>query len=448
VELGRRRDGNAAGVFYFEREPRYDRIENGGGAMAKKAERLRIDYLPLTDLLTRKSPDNAKLHDLIQMAYSFGKFGFVAPAGIDETTGLLLWGHGRLDELYELKESGAKPPGRIEIEGDEWLVPTVRGIRLGKKLGPLYRMADNAIGEGLWDKDKLAQTIIAAVGDQLEELQGTGIEPDYASALIEAYQKNGKEDKPPPNTEDVKRLRRKWKTKLGDFYDIGSHRLIVGDATDGEIVTRLFAGEKASAVLTDPPYGMMKDGILNDDPRGLSLLYGEAIANLPMDKGVVVAFQSPRLNLLTIWLDRMTENKYKLERLLWVYFTNTTNSFPWRGWILTGQAIVISSKGRPRWPRKKLDYQHDTYTRIGKEDEELDGKHPTVKPAWIFSDLLKRLPYGIVYDPFLGSGTTMAVAEGMGRACYGLEIDPGYAAVTLERMSKIGVKISKKEKTK
>ena len=157
-------------------------------AKKKKApEELRIEYLPLSDLLSRKDPKNAKLHDLPELEASFRKFGFVAPAALDETTNLLLFGHGRVDELAELKADGAKPPDRIREEGAEWLVPVIRGIRLGKKLGSLYRFADNAIGEGLWDRSLLAAAIVTAVGKDLEELEGTGIDTAFASQIIAHY---------------------------------------------------------------------------------------------------------------------------------------------------------------------------------------------------------------------------------------------------------------------
>lgn len=413
--------------------------------MAKKKapEELRIEYLPLSDLISRKDPDNAKLHDLPELEASFRKFGFVAPAAIEETTGLLLFGHGRIDELAELKASGTKPPARIRVEGDEWLVPVIRGIRLGKKLGSLYRFADNAIGEGLWDRSKLALAIVNAVGKNLEELSGTGISSAMASQLVAHYLEREEEAAGPKNVEDVEKLRKKWKTKLGDLYELGSHRLLVGDSTDKEDVERLFAGETAIAVLTDPPYGILQDGIINDDPRGLQELYSGAIANFPIEKGVVVAFQSPRLNLLTIWLDELRDAGYKLERLLWMYRRQRVGTFPWRGWLLCSDAIVIGSRGRPRWPRI-AKHVHDTYVREGKGNEdELDGKHPSIKPKWIVADLLSKLPFGTVFDPFIGSGTTMAAAEEASRPCYGLEIDPGYAAVVLERMSSYGIEPKK-----
>ena len=201
-------------------------------AKKKAPEDLRIEYLPLSDLLSRKDPNNAKLHDLPELEASFRKFGFVAPAAIDETTGVILFGHGRIDELAEMKAGGTKPPDRIRVEGDEWLVPVIRGIRLGKKLGSLYRFADNAIGEGLWDRGKLALAIVTAVGKDLEELSGTGIDTSYASQIIAHFIEREEEDSGPKNVEEVERLRKKWKTKLGDLYEFGDHRLLVGDASE------------------------------------------------------------------------------------------------------------------------------------------------------------------------------------------------------------------------
>ena len=77
-----------------------------------------------------------------------------------------------------------------------------------------------------------------------------------------------------------------------------------------------------------------------------------------------------------------------------------------------------------------------------------DIDHPCPKPLKLWHWLIKRLSFGerdMIYDPFLGSGTTMVAAEQLGRLCYGVEIEPKYVAVALERLAGMGLEPRKEE---
>ena len=208
------------------------------------------------------------------------------------------------------------------------------------------------------------------------------------------------------------------------------HRLICGDCTDKAVVERLMGGEKAGAVVTDSPYGINREGIKNDDPEGLRKLFDRCLASMPIENGVIINFQSPRL--FPIWLDAVRDAGHKFERMLWMYKSND-ETFPWRGWLQTSEAILVSSKGKGEWLR--IDpFAHDCYspTTLGNELPKEWGKvHASVKPLVVVKDLISRIG-GNVYDPFLGSGTTMVAAERLGRRCFGIE--PKYVAVSLQRM--------------
>ncbi|GIV81823.1 MAG: hypothetical protein KatS3mg051_1177 [Anaerolineae bacterium] len=195
-------------------------------------------------------------------------------------------------------------------------------------------------------------------------------------------------------------------------------------------------GEKAGLVLTDPPYGISRTGITNDSQEGLYDLYTSCIAAFPATDAVIIAFQSPRLEW--IWLDAARAAGLTAERMLWMYKPND-ETFPWRGWLLKSEAIRVMSRGNPTW----LDvhpYSHDTYspTTIGNELGDGEGWHASVKPLAIIEDLMKRVD-GVVYDPFLGSGTTLVACERLGRLGRGVEIEPRYVAVALERLANMGL---------
>jgi len=158
---------------------------------------------------------------------------------------------------------------------------------------------------------------------------------------------------------------------------------------------------------------------------------------MPIKDAVVIAFQSPRL--FPVWLDAVRAAGHKFERMLWMYKPND-ETFPWRGWLLTSEAILVSSMGKGEW-LEVSPYAHDCYspTTLGSELPKEWGKaHASVKPLAVVSDLVARVG-GVVYDPFLGSGTTAVACQQLGRKCRGVEISPAYVAVTLERLAGMGL---------
>jgi hypothetical protein len=92
----------------------------------RRDESIRIEYLPLSALL--KAPRNPKDHDIPLLHDSFSRFGYVEPVAINERTGRLVAGHGRLQALQQAKAKGELPPNRVEARDDDWYVPVLRGI--------------------------------------------------------------------------------------------------------------------------------------------------------------------------------------------------------------------------------------------------------------------------------------------------------------------------------
>jgi hypothetical protein len=92
---------------------------------------LRLEYMPLSVL--KKWPRNPKQHDLPTLAESMDRFGYVAPILIDEKSGFMVAGHGRIDTLLEKWKNKEDPPERIQVKDGEWLVPVIRGIEFKNK---------------------------------------------------------------------------------------------------------------------------------------------------------------------------------------------------------------------------------------------------------------------------------------------------------------------------
>lgn len=129
--------------------------------MPVKSEKLRLEYMPLSDL--RKWPGNPKGHDDASIRSSFTEFGFVEPIVIDETTHQIVSGHGRDENLEHMKASGATPPKNVRVRKDgEWMIPVIRGNQFrDERQGKRYVLAANQIGmAGGWDNAALQEFVV------------------------------------------------------------------------------------------------------------------------------------------------------------------------------------------------------------------------------------------------------------------------------------------------
>lgn len=222
----------------------------------------------------------------------------------------------------------------------------------------------------------------------------------------------------------------------GDLFEIGPHRLLCGDSTKADDVEVLMAAQKADMVFTDPPYGMDfkgktfgKVGIKNDKESEFEEVLLGAVKNILLfSKNAVCA-----ICFSTSRLDRFFDATKGLtfKRILIIYKPNGM-AFPWRGWILTSEVIAIFENGNGGYIEE--NHKHDVYTFDYSERPDKSIDHPTVKPISIVSDVISKTISTIIYDPFLGSGTTMVAAHQLGRRCYGMEIDPKYCQVIVDRM--------------
>ena len=145
-------------------------------------ESVRIEYIALSKL--KRWERNPKDHDLGELGRSLSRFGFVMPILIDERSGTIAAGHGRVDALLQRKALGEAPPARVKADGDEWRIPVIRGISFNSD-GEVeaYGVADNRLVErGGWD-----ETALTAVLQDLAEgpgLDGTGYDGDDLDALL------------------------------------------------------------------------------------------------------------------------------------------------------------------------------------------------------------------------------------------------------------------------
>lgn len=135
---------------------------------------LRVEYVPLPEV--EGWPRNPKRHDEDGIADSIERFGFSDPVAVDERTGKLVEGHGRVDALRAMKEDGVEPPGRIRVDAaGEWLVPVLRGLSFRDDLeAEAYILAHNRLTErGGWDDEQLHAILVDLQEQSEAALRGT-----------------------------------------------------------------------------------------------------------------------------------------------------------------------------------------------------------------------------------------------------------------------------------
>lgn len=134
---------------------------------------IRVEYVDFEEV--KKWPRNPKDHDLREIKKSFDRFGFVQPVLIDENTGRLVAGHGRLETLAKARIVSDPPPRGIKVVDKKWLVPVLMGVSFtSEKEAEAFLLADNRLSQiGGWDRTALDEILLdMSTDDSLFE--GTG----------------------------------------------------------------------------------------------------------------------------------------------------------------------------------------------------------------------------------------------------------------------------------
>jgi hypothetical protein len=144
----------------------------------------RLEHLPVATLKAAKR--NPKDHDIGTLTQSIQRHGFVDAVILDERTGRLVSGHGRVEALRMLEQSGAEPPPGVQTSSDGWLVPVQRGwASSSDREAEAFLVAANRLVEaGGWNEDQLRDLLVDLASDGPEALLGTGYDGDDIDALL------------------------------------------------------------------------------------------------------------------------------------------------------------------------------------------------------------------------------------------------------------------------
>ena len=302
--------------------------------------------------------------------------------------------------------------------------PVVKLEDLSPEEANKLRLLDNKLNESEWDMELLA--------DDIPELDFFGYDIDWELPEIEEENEVVEDEEPEPPEEP--------KSKLGDIYQLGEHRLMCGDSTNVDNIAALCNGEKVDLYLTDPPYnvdytGKTKDAlkIENDkkDDAGFRQFLVDAFSAASAVLKSGAAFY--------IW--HADSEGYN--------FRGACHDIGWqvRECLIWKKNVMVLGRQDYQWQHEPCLYgwqgggSHAWYsdrkqTTILEFDRPTRSKeHPTMKPVALFDYLIKNSSKAgdIVLDSFGGSGTSIMACEQNGRRCYTMELDPRYVDVIIQR---------------
>ena len=222
---------------------------------------------------------------------------------------------------------------------------------------------------------------------------------------------------------------------LGDLFEIGEHRLMCGDATDSDSVAKLMNGEKADLVFTDPPYGNGSSGKYGRGQLGVRTILNDENFNVVNDFfnlrvcDVYVFFLQWRT--FKEALQTLENNNLQLKTIA-VWDKKNAGLNGAGGMSEQWEAIIVA--GDVKYSR----FGGNVFSVSREQKKRIDSPHPHQKPIELLSNVLEYFQkYNLLLDPFLGSGSTMVAAHQLKRKCYGMELDPKYCQVIVDRMLKL-----------
>ena len=326
---------------------------------------------------------------------------------------------------------------RVETMGDQ-IIPVLvldvneaEGDKVLATLDPLAAMAEA-------DKVKL-DAILREVDTGSPELQQMLADLAEEAGLYQDEKEIVEDEVPEPPADPI--------TKPGDLWILGDHRVMCGDSTKAEDVARLMAGAKAGMMVTDPPYGVDYDGG-QANAKKREKLSGDDTTEV-FNAGLSAALNAVPSGAWYIWhAGRYAEPVYAAIRKC---------GFDVRALIVWNKLKAHYGAPSAHYCQKHepcLYAVRDSAGFCGPSNEvtvwdieqpHRNEHHPTQKPIICMARAIRNHEAESVYDPFLGSGTTLIAAEQLGRKSYGMEISPAYCDVIVKRWETLTGKNAKRE---
>ena len=379
-----------------------------------KVEKVKISEIKTNPKNPRLIKDD-KFRKLVKSIQEFPQMLELRPIVVDENN-IVLGGNMRLKACKEasMKEVYiVKAENLTELQKDEFIVK------------------DN-VGFGEWDWDILANEW------DTDKLQDWGLDLPLDVSVQELEAEEDDYEIPNEINTDI---------VLGDLFEIGEHRLLCGDSTCSDTVAKLMNGQKADLIFTDPPYGMAYESNAWDSKKS-EVKQKRTDTQILNDENTNVGQDA--LNLIPLFLEN---NRHFYIWCRWDCFNDFKEVCQNIGKI---KSVVVWDKGGPGLGDLKGSYGDSEWAifgMIGRRElherqngvwqvnrmKGLQMQHPTQKPLEICEKGINNSTNinELILDLFLGSGSTMVASHQLKRKCYGMELDPKYCQVIIDRMKKL-----------
>ncbi len=395
-------------------------ISDAGGALS--GANLTVTQRPVDQLVPYAR--NARTHSeaqLNQIAEAIRAFGWTNPILVDSDNGIIA-GHGRLLAARKLGLSN---------------VPVIELAGLSEAQRRQLVLADNRLAMNAgWDEAMLRLEIgeLTALGIDLT-LAGFG-EAELATLAAEPH--GGLTD--PDETPEVQG---EAVSRPGDIWQLGRHRLICGDATNPDDVAALLDGVTPHLMVTDPPYGVKykpswrNDVVRSDGSRVAARATGEVLNDDRADwREAWALFEG---HVAYVWHGAL--------HAAVVAESLEAAGFAIRSQIIWDKTRLVIGRGDYHWQHEPCwyavrtkgnwtgDRKQTTLWNISSKNQDAETVHGTQKPV----ECMRRpivnntSPGDAIYEPFLGSGTTLIAAESVKRICFAVELSPSYVDVAVRR---------------
>ena len=388
-----------------------------------KTEKIAISKIKLNPNNPRLIKDD-KFAKLVQSIKDFPEMLEIRPIVVNDDM-IILGGNMRFKAC---KEAGLKEVSIIKVSG------------LSEEKQREFLIKDNVSG-GEWDWQLLNDW------DALElESWGLDLPVDLSVTELEAEEDDFSVPEGGIETDIV----------LGDLFEIGEHRLLCGDSTDSDSIARLMDGQKADMAFTSPPYNANTKAGQGDifNKKKSVKLYSDGYSD-NLESSDYVNFASSVLNNCFLFTDghifwnvsynansrfeyiQQIQNhlEFLIEQICW----KKSSTIPFKGSLMRDwePIYVFSTNGN----MLGLDSVNSNHWEVNNTNSQQDN-HKACFPIELPNKAIKLNDwYKLIFEPFTGSGSTMVAAHQLKRKCFGMELDPKYCQVIIDRMIKLEPKI-------
>jgi DNA modification methylase len=402
-----------------------------------------------------KNPRQISEKRLARLRDTLERLGDLSGIVHNLTTDEIIGGHQRMrifegaseiiisEEYSEPDDQGTVGTGYILWKGKKYIY---RQVRWNSKTAAEANIAAN-LGAGEWDWDKIANewdaSDLKSWGMDFDELRTWKHDLSGLSEMLKSSEEEPVDAE--PQIDKAEELNKIWQVNTGDLWKIGEHRLLCGDSTKREDVERVMGGEIPILMVTDPPYGVDYDANWrNEMDRANGKPYGAFAVGLVTNDTRIDWTEAYSLfsgDICYVWhcgrsAKQVSQNIEDagfdiIAQIIWV-----------KNNIVIGRGDY-HYKHEPCWYAVRKGKNHNwqgsrTEASVWEIDKPMKSEtgHSTQKPIECMAKPIENnTALGeLVYDPFLGSGTTMVACQNLSRKCRGIEISPNYCAVVLQRM--------------